>query len=79
MSKVKYIPGVVSGKDGKQITTQQDAWAEDAKCGCGIDCCNNELVLKDKTTGDITKLYFDNGSLFVDVAGTVYEATLSEV
>ncbi len=60
--RIKYIPGVVSGKEG-QVTSQVEAWREEAKCGCGIDCCNNALVLIDKATKNITYIYVENGEL----------------
>ena len=55
--RIKYIPGVVSGKEG-QVTSKVEA-----KCGCGIDCCNNALVLIDKATKNITYIYVENGEL----------------
>lgn len=58
---VKYIPGFVFGKKGQQITSQVEAWREEAKCGCGIDCCYKALVLRDQTTGEATYIYVDGG------------------
>lgn len=76
---VNYIPGIVSGKKGKPITTQQDAWKEDADCGCGIDCCEQKLVLTDRTTKLPVDLYFEDGSLFVVIDGDTYEIALDSV
>lgn len=61
--KVRYNPGFVTNSKGKQITSQEDAWEEGAKCGCGIDCCNQELVLTDKNNGTKYALFFENGGL----------------
>ena len=58
---VKYITGIVSGKGGDQIETQQEAWRQEAKCGCGIDCCYKALVLKDQVTGEHSYIYVENG------------------
>ena len=58
---VKYLAGIVFTKKGKPIETQRDAWREEAKCGCGIDCCYNALVLKDQATGEPVYIYVENG------------------
>lgn len=47
---VTFIPGVVFGKKGQQITSLEDALAEDAQCKCGVDCCNGTITLIDPET-----------------------------
>jgi len=75
---VKYLAGFVFDKSGKQITSQTEAWKEEADCGCGIDCCENKLVLTDKTNGEKVDLQFEAGSLIVVTEdGTRYVATLT--
>lgn len=75
---VKYLAGFVFDKKGNQITSQTDAWKEEADCGCGIDCCNNKLVLTDKTNSEKVDLQFEAGSLIVVLQdGTRYIATLT--
>lgn len=77
-SIVKILPGFFFGRNKKPIHTLRDAMAEEAKCGCGIDCCNNELILTDKTSDTKVKLYFDSGGLVVETSdGTKYDATLT--
>lgn len=70
---VKYLSGFVFSKKGKQIETQREAWREEAKCGCGIDCCYKALVLRDQTTGEATYIYVDNGQVLTttDPKGTL--------
>lgn len=60
---VRYNPGFVFDRKGNQITNQEDAWAEGAECGCGIDCCNNTLVLKDRSTGDVIEIFVEDGAI----------------
>lgn len=60
---VKYIGHVIFNKKGEQITTQREAWREDAKYGCGIDCCENVLVLSDISTGEVFNIYVEDGTL----------------
>lgn len=61
--RVKYMGHIAFNKKGEQITTQREAWREDAKCGCGIDCCENTLVLADKSTGRIYNIFVEDGVL----------------
>lgn len=47
--KVVYERGSVVTRNGKKpIESQQDAWKEDADCGCGIDCCLYAYVTYDR-------------------------------
>ncbi len=43
---VVFIPGVAFDKKGEQITKFRDILDEEAKCGCGISCCDGYLALK---------------------------------
>lgn len=77
MSKQTLIKGgyVHNGK-GKQFTTLRDALANDANCGCGLDCKNGYLVLPNfnPVSGDIDgyyAVYIVDGSITID---TVAEA-----
>lgn len=54
-------------RTSQPLTTQEDAWKASADCGCGIDCCDREIVMTDKETGIVSKLYFKNGSLYKQV------------
>lgn len=60
---VSYIVGTVFGKDGAQILSQQEAWRQEARCGCGIDCCYGALVLKDQCTGESVYVYIEDGEV----------------
>lgn len=62
--KVQYRAGLAIDQDGRGIESQTDAWKKDADCGCGIDCCEKQLVLQDQTTGDFMALFFADGSPF---------------
>lgn len=87
-SKVIYQRGpvYVKGKGVAQrpIESQRDAWAEEAACGCGINCCEGTLVLPDQVTGDGVVLSIRNGALFIgDVEGSnpsteTYRALLTQ-
>lgn len=79
--KVTYRAGLVVDESGRGVEQQTDAWKKDADCGCGIDCCEKELVLTDKTTDEVNSLYFDNGGLFVrnHTTGIVSEVTLTPI
>lgn len=77
MSKQTLIKGgyVHNGK-GKQFTTLRDALANDANCGCGLDCKNGYLVLPNfnPVSGDIDgyyAVYIVDGNITID---TVAEA-----
>lgn len=79
--KVAYRAGSVINSDGHGFEKQTDAWQAEAECGCGIDCCNRELVLTDQTTGVVNSLYFDDGGLFTrnHATGVVSQVTLTPV
>ena len=63
---VKIKTGIVyNDKTKKSYESLNDAIAEEARCGCGYDCCSKEFRLRDKTTDEIVSLYFDNGGVFV--------------
>ncbi len=36
-----------------------------ADCGCGLDCCNNVIVLRDLETGEVVEVSVENGVLVV--------------
>lgn len=79
-SKVKYLRGMVEGPSRVALLNQHDAWKEDADCGCGIDCCNSKLVLKDTSTTNVTSLSFEDGELIVNIEGVgKFKATLTAV
>lgn len=67
--------GIFKKPSGENLTLKE-ANNELAKC-CGIDCCNNLIRLPDQSTGVRTELYFENGSLKVNIDGTIYVATLT--
>ena len=48
---VTFIPGTVFDKNGNQITTLEKALTEEAKCSCGISCCDGTLTLVNPETG----------------------------
>lgn len=82
VGKVKYHVGLVFWGDKQESFEQQvDAWKKEADCGCGIDCCDKELVLTDKTTGEFMALYFDDGAMFVRnrTTGIVSEIALTPI
>lgn len=76
-NRVLYPAGAhVQTKSGDPIKGQEEAWKVGADCGCGIDCCNNNLVLTDKVTGKPVKLYFSNGILNFDIDGVIATVTV---
>ena len=79
MNKViKYLGGFVFNQNGDEVKTQTEAWKKEADCGCGIDCCDNKLVLTDKTNGEKVDLQFEGGALIIVTEdGTKYSATLT--
>lgn len=80
--KIRYKRGIVfDEKTGTSHDYQTDAWKKEADCGCGIDCCEKELVLTDQVTGVSNSLFFNNGGLFVrnNSTGIVSEVTLVPV
>ena len=36
-----------------------------ADCGCGIDCCNNTIVLRDTVTGEVVEVTVADGTVTV--------------
>lgn len=52
---IKVLKGIFSNAKGKAINTLAEALAEEAKCGCGIDCCKGVITLWDQD--DPTKFY----------------------
>lgn len=74
--KVKYLMGFVFGKNDKPVLTQRDAWKQEADCGCGIDCCNKNLVLEDQSNGNTYELVFDNGVPKYRIKGSADEYTV---
>lgn len=80
INRTYFIPGgEAKDRKGDTVKGLEDALKIGADCGCGIDCCNKELVLEDKTTGNVNKLYFDNGVLYVSINGTVSTVDLTAV
>lgn len=68
--KVDYKQGVVhpTGNPDKSYGKQTDAWKAEADCGCGIDCCDNSIKLRDQTTGNIIRWFFTDGHMkFTDL------------
>lgn len=62
-SAVKFKTGMAVDRQGNSIEGLQEAFAEEAKCGCGIDCCPTfHLVGKDIATQEIMVGWFENGS-----------------
>lgn len=78
-SKVNYLRGFVEDNKGNPIEDQHDAWKEDADCGCGIDCCERKIVMTDKVTHEHTCMYFEDGSLIIEVGGVKFSATLTQI
>jgi|WetSurMetagenome_2_1015567.scaffolds.fasta_scaffold233939_3 hypothetical protein len=60
---VRVLPSALTGKDGEQIDYLNEGLKQEADCGCGIDCCNNKLVLKDQSNTNTYELVFDGGVL----------------
>lgn len=80
MSKQTLIKGgyVHDGK-GKQFTTLKDALANDALCGCGLDCKNGYLVLPNfnPVSGDIDgyyAIYIVDGNITVNTVAAAKAA-----
>lgn len=66
---VGFRSGIVINKETKDsYSTLQDAMEDEAKCGCGIDCCNNELILRDKSTGEKIAIYVEGGEIMFRLA-----------
>jgi hypothetical protein len=60
-----------SGKDSG-ISSLREANFIESECGCGIDCCNNRIVLLDQTLGTKVFIQVINGVFTVtDAAGDV--------
>lgn len=60
---IKLLVGTLFTKKGKPIKYLRDAWREEAKCGCGIDCCYAALVLRDQSTGESVYIYVEDGEV----------------
>jgi len=78
IGQVIYRVGlIVNGKNEDSYEYQTDAWAAEARCGCGIDCCERELVLTDKITeAGFVSLFFEDGVMKFRLAdGSVYAVT----
>lgn len=58
---VRVLPSALTGKNGEQIDYLNEGLRQEADCGCGIDCCNNKLVLEDQSNGNTYELVFDSG------------------
>lgn len=67
---VRVLISALTGKNGEQIEHLNEALRQEADCGCGIDCCNNKLVLKDQSNGNTYELVFDAGVLKFRVHGS---------
>lgn len=78
--KTAFKAGLAYDKEtGKGIDELVDLQAREAQCGCGIDCCERELVLTDKGNDHFMSLYFENGGAFVrdNTTNVVYELTMT--
>lgn len=77
LGKVWYALGIVKdSKSDESFERQTDAWQREAECGCGINCCERELVLTDKITNEFIATFFENGVMkFRRADGTVYVVT----
>lgn len=60
---VRVLSPAFIGRDGNQIDYLNEGLRQEADCGCGIDCCNNKLVLEDQSNGNTYELVFDAGVL----------------
>lgn len=67
--KIKFKGHVEDGK-GNNVKTLNDGLREEAKCGCGIDCCENKMVLKDQSNGNTYEFVFDAGVMKFRLHGT---------
>ena len=72
MAKVRFNKGYVKVDNNKGIGSLSEALAEDAKCGCGLECdCYGYLVLPswNSSTGARTDgyaIYIVDGAVKVD-------------
>lgn len=69
-AKVNVKPGILvdANNRDRSFETLPDALKHEADCGCGIDCCDGSLKLRDRTTGNIIRLFFDGGDMkFTDL------------
>ncbi len=62
---IKVLEGVFFTKKGKPVTSFRQALREEAKCGCGIDCCKGALVLIDQDTQEPAYIYVKGGVVLV--------------
>ena len=81
----KGYKGKVGVKEGflfnkrteKGYTTLSEALEAEARCGCGIDCCEGVVNIHDQEDGKSVSLYSVGGVLkFKDGDGAVYTVTL---
>lgn len=81
LNKVGIRLGTLINKDtGDSFADLNDALKTEADCGCGIDCCNSELKLRDQTTQETIAFYVSNHVPYIRLAdGTVLEIETSEV
>lgn len=61
--QVGLLAAAFFSKAGKKLEFLRQAWREEAKCGCGIDCCYGALVLTDQDTGEYTYIYVKGGEV----------------
>lgn len=68
---------MVNAINGMGYETLNEAQKAEADCGCGIDCCDNELKLRDKDTQNTVALYFDGGEFKLrDTTGAIFTVTI---
>jgi hypothetical protein len=80
--ETKIKGGYVHDGKGKQFTTLRDALANDAVCGCGLDCNNGFLVLPNfnPVSGDVDgyyALYIVDGNITVNTVAAAKAAIKS--
>ena len=62
---VVRILGGALARGNKGLDTLREALTEEARCGCGIDCCDNRIVIPDKQDGKVYELVVINGVLHI--------------
>lgn len=62
---------IISKKTQKSFKTLREALDASSKCGCGLDCCENEFRMRDKSTGETRTMYWEDGVLTVKIGETV--------
>lgn len=56
--------GTQTDRNGKVMERQVDAWEADARCGCGINCCDGYITIPDVANpGQSGVIWFKNGML----------------